>query len=93
MVQIADNEFIVNPNRIFRKIVSEDKHGLRVIGESNEEVLNIRFLNPTAISILTDFYLPNGVRIHITPTEWHLGTGPSHSSICFSGKGADIGMP
>jgi hypothetical protein len=93
MVQIVDNEFTVNPNRIFRKILSGDKHSLKVIGESNEEVLDVRFLNPSAISILTDFYLPNGVRVHITADEWRLGLGPLQSHICFAGNGADIGFP
>ena len=94
MVQIVDNEFIVNQNRIFRKTLSPDKHSLTVIGENNEEVLNVRFLNPSAISILADFYLPNGTRVQLTPRGWRIGHGALMSNTCSaSAWGADIFVP
>ncbi|HEY0375986.1 MAG TPA: hypothetical protein VGC87_03430 [Pyrinomonadaceae bacterium] len=58
IAEIEDNEFHVNPNNYF-KVKRPDESTLIVYDQQNNPVLNVRYLNPSAIKILGVFHSPN----------------------------------
>lgn len=48
---IIDNEFYKNPLNYFRREARRDRHTLKVYDQENREVLNVRYLNPSAIKV------------------------------------------
>jgi hypothetical protein len=57
IARVIDNEFQINPINAFNP-KQPDKHSLVVRDIDGVEVLHIRYLNPTAISVLGRFWLP-----------------------------------
>ena len=57
IVRIINNEFQASPARAFNP-KQPDKHSLVVRDSKGVEVLNVRFLNPKAIRIVSRFHIP-----------------------------------
>lgn len=58
VAQITENEFYVNPDNFFR-MRRDDWHTLEVVDQVGNQVLYVRYLNPTTIKVLGSFYIPN----------------------------------
>jgi hypothetical protein len=72
---IRDNEFHINQNNYFYK-KSPDRHTLVIYAQNNEEVLNVRFLNALAISILGVFRCPGHEPVVVQPEAILVGRRP-----------------
>lgn len=61
---LENNRIIANPENIFR--MKKDKHSLIIRDKRNLEVLNIRYINPSAFTLTGRLYLPDGREVEIT---------------------------
>lgn len=65
---LESNRFTINPSNFLTRLMP-DKSTLIVHDRSDVEVLNMRYLNPHAISLNCRLKLPDGREIVISPTE------------------------
>jgi hypothetical protein len=87
VAEIRDNQFEINRNNFFRR-ARPDKHTLIVYDQQNTEVLNIRFLNRSAIQILGIFGTSARNSITVKADQFIL---PGHNVFrrAFLGSGGD----
>lgn len=57
VAKLKNNTFRISPNNYFY-IERPDRHTLIVIGPDDEQTLNIQFINPSTIKILSEYYVP-----------------------------------
>lgn len=74
IAEIKNNEFTINQNNFFRR-ERPDKSTLIVYDQYNVEVLNIRYLNPSAIKVLGTFRYKNRPPVVIRENEMEFGGG------------------
>ena len=86
--ELKDNQFYINPNNYFR-IERPDEHSLIVYDQEGNKVINVEFLNSSAIRLLGRFYLPNRPPIIIEEDFLTLGGGKM-SRFCFGESRVDI---
>jgi hypothetical protein len=58
VAELLNNSFVVSPNNSFH-IERPNRHTLIVIGPEGEQTLNIEFVNPSVIKIMSEYYLPH----------------------------------
>lgn len=58
VAELKENKFYINPNNYFR-LERPDDHNLIVYDQEAQEVLNVKFINPSTIKLLGIFYFPN----------------------------------
>jgi hypothetical protein len=88
IAEIDHNHFTVNPNNYFEKI-QKDKSSLIVISQNKKEkVLDIHYLNPSAIKILGKFRYPGIQPIESTDNGLNIFGAyySDHSCIGYSGE-------
>lgn len=68
IAELRDNKFDINPNNYFH-IERPNEHILIVYDQEAKQILNIEYLNPSAMKLLGKFYLPNRPPI-IIDEEW-----------------------
>ncbi len=68
VAELKDNKFDINPNNHFR-MERPDDHILIVYDQEDKQILNVEYLNPSAMKLLRKFYLPNRPPI-IIDEEW-----------------------
>lgn len=90
VAQLSNNVFHVNPNNYFR-IERPDHHSLSVYDQKGQNVLNVRFINPSAISVLGIFRVPGHMPVVISPNAIHIG-GNTLSHACFGNNARDIAV-
>jgi hypothetical protein len=90
IAELKDNQFYVNPNNYFR-IERPNDHDLIVYDQRGQQVLNVEFLNPSAIKLLGKFYFPPRPPI-IIEEEWMSYGGISTSNNTFGENRVDIGI-
>lgn len=97
VVRIVDNEFQAIPQNAFNP-KQPDKHSLLVRDADGIEVLNLRFLNPTAMRLVGRFQVPGMPEpVVITPDDgicWPGGGGISRLTVDMTAsKGGLLGFP
>jgi len=90
VAELKENEFYINPNNYFR-IEKPNEHSLIVYDQQGDKILNVHFINSSAIKILGRFYLPNRSPIIIDEDIQSYG-GLKMSGNCFGENGVDIGI-
>jgi len=80
VAQITNNEFYVNPNNYF-KMYRPDWHTLIVKEPGGREVLNVYYMNPSAMKILGSFYNPGSSPAIIEENQQVIG-GVTYSNAC-----------
>ena len=68
---IDKNRFYPNSEKIFR--MDRTPHRLTVFNDEARMVLDVKYINDHAISLLGDFYLRGGTRVLITPDRQEIG--------------------
>ena len=83
VAQIDQNEFTLNPNRIM-KISHPDDHHLAVYNDWGDLVLDVDYLNPSAISVQGTFYTRRGEKFVIGKNGLTIedGRGGSFTDVC-----------
>ena len=61
--EIVKNQFHVNPHKMFR--MEKTDHRLRVFNDEARRVIDVEYINPTAIRLLGDFYMREGRHVVI----------------------------
>jgi hypothetical protein len=79
IAQIVDNKFYINRNNFFRK--EQTPHSLIVYDEHADQVLNVNFLNSSAIRITGTFRHPDIPPLVITETGATMG-GSGMGGVC-----------
>ncbi len=97
VVRIINNEFQANPQNAFNP-KQPDKHSLVVRDAEGAEVLNVRFLNPTAMRIVGRFQIPGVAEpVVILPDDgvrWPGGGGISRLTVDMTAsKGGFLEFP
>jgi hypothetical protein len=85
VAEIVKNEFTINRNNFF-KIIRKDRSDLTVINQQNEEVLNVRYLNPSAIKFRGVFYHPRLPSPVIITDESYRILNDAWIGFCFDGS-------
>lgn len=88
VAQLVDNKFYINPENFF-SMERPDQHSLIVYDRQGQKVLDLRFLNPTSVSILGVFRHPGALPVVINQDVLMIG-GNRFIGICFAG--AEIGI-
>ena len=57
VAELLNNTFIINPNNRFR-IIRPNFHKFIVLDQEHNQTLTIEFMNPSAIKIMSKYYLP-----------------------------------
>jgi hypothetical protein len=81
VAEIRDNQFQINPNNYFHR-ERPNKHTLVVYDQEGEEVLNVDYLNPSAVQITGRFFYPNKAPVMIGATSITIA-GNTISQGCF----------
>lgn len=61
---IVDNHFFINPSEHFR-VLEPDPHTLLIASSVGEQVISLRYLNPTALRVMGTFYTREGTPIEV----------------------------
>jgi hypothetical protein len=69
LAEISDNEFNITNRALATHKPRPDRSTLVVYNEADQEVLNIRYLNPTALRVTGVFYF-DSKRLPLFPSNW-----------------------
>ena len=81
--KLSNNHFDINPNEIFTK-ERPDFSTLRITDSYGNQVLNVRFINPHALSVTGVLFYP-GIGPIVIPS-------PGFSRVCSGYNGEDINI-
>ena len=88
IAELVNNDFYVNPNNYFK--VKHDANSLIVHDQEKNEVLNVRYLNPSTIKIKGIFRYPNHWPFIIGEDKIILGNHNTLESSCFGNNKIDF---
>lgn len=71
LCELDENEIFVNEGNVFR--IKHTPHRLTVMDHEARAVLDVEFINQTAIRVLGDYYLRNGLKVRLTPASTEIG--------------------
>jgi hypothetical protein len=85
---LVDNRFDINPNNYYR-IERPNYHTLIVYDQEANQMLNVEYINPSAIKLLGKFYIPNRPPVIINE-NWLEFSGNRFSKFYFGENKVDI---
>ncbi len=86
VAKLSSNTFEVSSNNKF-SIERPDRHTLIVFGPEDEQTLNVEFVNPSVIKIMSEYYLPhpnlypNLQSLIIDEDSWRIGNTRQHGCL------------
>ena len=84
IAELRKNTFTINPEHGVRRDPA-DAHHLVVYDKFHHEVLNLSYLNPSAVKISGEFYTPRGTRVLVSDKDMRVGENtPPYASRCFT---------
>jgi hypothetical protein len=90
VAELKENKFFINPNNYFR-VEYPDESSLIVYDQEGIQILNVDYLNKTAIKLLGTIYIPNRDTIVIGEEAQKFGN-MNFSNCSFYNNGVDISL-